>query len=308
MTLAHQLQHRRLHALGESLATPGARHGSEGLEHAVRKALLPVGVADGRHFIAVEQHHHQMLSAAAVHFLVPAHMCRQFVADGREVERAQRHVADQHGERRHQAREAVERHSPGMDLPAQLRARRWSRVGLPAAERVPVQSVEREAILDRTVFLRGAHRLQECVGIGSGGTEGRRGLAVLLHEGQQCAEQGGGDALSAVRPHHAPACADEGREAFVVGRPRAAEFEQQIADHPVTVQRDHPARFVHRPAPAQVMLEVSVAQDWLTRDVLLGADPPVRVIRRPLRGRRVMGVEGDDVDRLVRHLFHDASM
>jgi hypothetical protein len=139
-------------------------------------------------------------------------------------------------------------------------------------------------------------------------SERRRGLAVLLHEGQQRAEQGGGDALSAVRLHHATACADEGREAFVVGRPRAAEFEQQVADHPLAVQRDHPARFVHRPVPAQVMLEIGVAQNRLTRDVLLGANPPVRVVRRPLRGRRVMGVEGDDVDRLVRRLFHDASM
>ncbi|MNS76035.1 hypothetical protein D3C72_1095710 [compost metagenome] len=292
MPFAHELQHDRLHALGQSLAAPGAGNPGETLEHAVGVQLVPAGVAHGGHLVVgIAQQHEKVLAAAPVDFGVPGVEAFQLEAQGRAFQRAGGRVFEQRGQRRHQRGQPIEGHAARVDLQAQpVRGREG--VGAPACERRPVEAVEGHAVLDAAVLFGRTDGREERPAFRQVGLEGRSGGGASLHQRQKPVQQGAGHALALVRSQHAAPHVDERREGRIVGRAFAAHAHVEAADDaPLCVPREGAVHHMQRRVLAHVLLGVGVVGLRLARKVFVVALAPVGQGLCPLFSGRPLRIE-----------------
>ncbi len=168
------------------------------------------------------------------------------------------------------------------------------RFGPPTGERVVVEVGEGHAVLDAAVLLGRADGCEKRMSFGEGRPEGRRGLALLFHEDEQCPHQFAGEALAPVGLPHAAPDIDEGRIGFVVGRAFAANAHVEAAgDVAAAVQRQNAMDGVKGRVLAHVLLGVGIARQGLVRKVFLVAKTPVGKGLRPLLSGRPLGIENE---------------
>ncbi|MBW8717785.1 MAG: hypothetical protein JF629_18665 [Variovorax paradoxus] len=290
MALAYQRQHGGLHALGQALAAPARRHGRQLLVHAVRKALVPAGVAHGGHLVAVEQQHQKVLSAALRHVGIPGAVVLELVAHARHVQRIGGRVVDERREGRDQAGQALEGHAAGVDFGAQAPAG-GECLRLPAGEFVPRQCIEGGPVLDGAVLLDRADGWEKRMPFGQVGLDAGSGLALRFHEAEQHAQQCAGHAAPPVRPQYTAPGIEIGREGGMVRRAFAAKAQREAADELAFATREDPVEGQQRQVLTQRALGVGAGDAALAGVVFLGAKLPIAMELLPAFGGRLMGIE-----------------